>query len=99
MERRTKIVATLGPGPSTEEAIEDLVRFGVDVTRLNFSHGEHEGHQKNARLVREAAESLGRNVAVMQDLQGPKIRTGEGVGGKGLVQGKWGVFTPGGFFW
>ncbi|MDP8973179.1 MAG: pyruvate kinase [Actinomycetota bacterium] len=87
MERRTKIVATLGPGTSTEETIEDLVRFGVDVTRLNFSHGEHEGHEKNARLVREAAESLGRNVAVMQDLQGPKIRTGEVVGGTELVEG------------
>ena len=71
MERRTKIVATLGPGTSTEEMIRDLVRFGVDVTRLNFSHGEHEGHLKNARLVRAAAEPLGRNVAVMQDIQGP----------------------------
>src|SRR5918993_306832 len=97
MERRTKIVATLGPGTSTEEAIEDLVRFGVDVTRLNFSHGEHEGHQKNARLVREAAESLGRNVAVMQDLQGPKIRTGEVVGGTELVEGNRVAIAPGDF--
>ena len=97
MERRTKIVATLGPGTSTEEAIEDLVRFGADVTRLNFSHGEHEGHQKNARLVREAAESLGRNVAVMQDLQGPKIRTGEVVGGTELVEGNRVAIAPGDF--
>src|ERR687890_811155 len=97
MERRTKIVATLGPGTSTEEAIEDLVRFGVDVTRLNFSHGEHEGHQKNARFVREAAESLGRNVAVMQDLQGPKIRTGEVVGGTELVEGNRVAIAPGDF--
>src|SRR5918995_857979 len=97
MERRTKIVATLGPGTSTEEAIEDLVRFGGDVTRLNFSHGEHEGHQKNARLVREAAESLGRNVAVMQDLQGPKIRTGEVVGGTELVEGNRVAIAPGDF--
>ncbi len=97
MERRTKIVATLGPGTSTEETIEDLVRFGVDVTRLNFSHGEHEGHEKNARLVREAAESLGRNVAVMQDLQGPKIRTGEVVGGTELVEGNRVAIAPGDF--
>jgi pyruvate kinase len=87
MERRTKIVATLGPGTSAEETIRDLVRFGVDVTRLNFSHGEHETHQKNANFVREAARSSGRNVAVMQDLQGPKIRTGEVVGDTELVEG------------
>src|SRR5918994_2430823 len=97
MERRTKIVATLGPGTSTEESIENLARFGVDVTRLNFSHGEHEGHQKNARFVREAAESLGRNVAVMQDLQGPKIRTGEVVGGTELVEGNRVAIAPGDF--
>jgi pyruvate kinase len=97
MERRTKIVATLGPGTSTEEAIENLIRFGVDVTRLNFSHGEHEGHQKNARFVRGAAESLGRNVAVMQDLQGPKIRTGEVVGGTELVEGNRVAIAPGDF--
>jgi pyruvate kinase len=97
MERRTKIVATLGPGSSTEETIEDLVRFGVDVTRLNFSHGEHEGHQKNAHSVREAASSAGRNVAVMQDLQGPKIRTGEVVGGTELVEGNRVAIAPGDF--
>src|SRR5919199_1886903 len=97
MERRTKIVATLGPGTSTEEAIGDLVRFGVDVTRLNFSHGEHEGHLKNARFVREAAKSLERNVAVMQDLQGPKIRTGEVVGGTELVEGNKVSIAPGDF--
>ncbi len=97
MERRTKIVATLGPGTSTEEAIGDLVRFGVDVTRLNFSHGEHEGHQKNARFVREAANARGRNVAVMQDLQGPKIRTGEVVGGTELVEGNRVAIAPGDF--
>ena len=97
MERRTKIVATLGPGTSTEEAISELVRFGVDVTRLNFSHGEHEGHLRNARFVREAGGSLGRNVAVMQDLQGPKIRTGEVVGGTELVEGNRVAIAPGDF--
>ena len=97
MERRTKIVATLGPGTSTEEAIGDLIHYGVDVTRLNFSHGEHEGHLKNARFVREAGESVGRNVAVMQDLQGPKIRTGEVVGGTELVDGNRVAIAPGDF--
>ena len=97
MERRTKIVATLGPATSTEETIRGLVRSGVDVARLNFSHGEHEGHLKNARLVRAAAESLGRNVAVMQDIQGPKIRIGEVVGDTELVEGNRVIIAPGDF--
>ena len=97
MERRTKIVATLGPATSTEEAIRDVVRFGVDVTRLNFSHGEHEGHLRNTRLVREAAKSADRNVAVMQDIQGPKIRTGEVVGETELVSGNRVAIAPGDF--
>jgi len=97
VERRTKIVATLGPATSTEEMIRELVRSGVDVTRLNFSHGEQERHVKNARLVRNAAEVLGRNVAVMQDIQGPKIRTGEVVGGTELVDGNQVVIAVGDF--
>jgi len=97
VERRTKIVATLGPATSTEEMIRELVRSGVDVTRLNFSHGEQERHVKNARLVRKAAEVLGRNVAVMQDIQGPKIRTGEVVGGTELVDGNRVVIAVGDF--
>jgi pyruvate kinase len=96
-KRRTKIVATLGPGTSTEEMIRELVRFGVDVTRLNFSHGDHDTHVRNARLVREAAEDLNRNVAVMQDIQGPKIRTGEVVGGTELMTGNRVVIAPGDF--
>ncbi len=97
MERRTKIVATLGPGTSTEEMIRELVRFGVDVTRLNFSHGGHEGHLRNAQTVREAAKALGRNVAVMQDVQGPKIRTGEVIGETELIAGNRVVIAPGDF--
>src|ERR687894_1056563 len=97
MERRTKIVATLGPGTSKEETIGNLVHFGVDVTRLNFSHGEHETHLKNARSVREAAEKSGRNVAVMQDIQGPKIRIGEVVGETELVEGNRVTVAPGDF--
>src|SRR5215210_4600957 len=97
MERRTKIVATLGPGTSKEETIGNLVHFGVDVTRLNFSHGEHETHLKNAHLVRQAAEKSGRNVAVMQDIQGPKIRIGEVVGETELVEGNRVTVAPGDF--
>src|SRR4051812_24458155 len=97
MARRTKIVSTLGPATSTEETIRDLVRFGVDVARLNFSHGEHEGHLKNARFVREAGESSGRNVAVMQDIQGPKIRIGGVGGGTELVEGNRVMIASGDF--
>jgi pyruvate kinase len=97
MERRTKIVATLGPATSTEEAIRELVRLGMDVTRLNFSHGEHEGHLKNAHFVRAAAESLDRNVAVMQDIQGPKIRLGEVVGETELAEESRVIVAPGDF--
>lgn len=97
MGRRTKIVATLGPATSTEETIRELVSCGVDVTRLNFSHGEHEVHLKNARLVRQAAQSSDRNVAVMQDIQGPKIRTGEVVGETELIEGNRVAIAPGDF--
>ena len=97
MERRTKIVATLGPGTSTEDMIRELVRFGVDVTRLNFSHGSHEGHLRNAEMVRQSAKSLGRNVAVMQDVQGPKIRTGEVIGETELIAGNRVTIAPGEF--
>ncbi|HEY9051175.1 MAG TPA: pyruvate kinase [Gammaproteobacteria bacterium] len=72
--RRTKIVATLGPASNTPEIIEDLVRAGVDVVRLNFSHGTHEEQIRRAELVRACGEKLGRVVGVLVDLQGPKIR-------------------------
>src|SRR5918997_6443634 len=94
--RRTKIVATLGPATSSEESIGALVRVGVDVTRFNFSHGDHQMHLSNAEIVRTAAKELGRNVAIMQDLQGPKIRTGEVAGDTELVAGKKGVIAAGG---
>jgi pyruvate kinase len=85
--RRTKIVATLGPATSSEGNIASLVRSGVDVTRFNFSHGDQHMHLKNANVVRETARELGRNVAILQDIQGPKIRTGEVEGGTELVAG------------
>lgn len=72
--RRTKIVATLGPASSSRERIGELIRAGIDVARLNFSHGNADDHRERARLVRELAAEQGRFVALMGDLQGPKIR-------------------------
>lgn len=73
--RRTKIVATLGPASHAPKTIEALVAAGVDLFRLNFSHGTHDSHAEVYRKVRDAARSAGRIVAIMQDLSGPKIRT------------------------
>ncbi|MDP8924376.1 MAG: pyruvate kinase [Chloroflexota bacterium] len=80
--RRAKIVATLGPATDAEGMLEWLLLAGVDVVRLNFSHGSHAEHAERIRRVRIASEKLGQPVAIMQDLQGPKIRTGSLVGGK-----------------
>lgn len=74
--RRTKIVATVGPASSAESSIRDLVAAGVDVFRLNFSHGTHAGHGEVVTRIRAAAAEAGRTVALLQDLSGPKIRTG-----------------------
>lgn len=79
--RRTKIVATLGPATSTAEQIEALIAAGMDVARLNFSHGTQAEHGRTVAAVREAAARQGRPVAIMQDLQGLKIRTGPLAGG------------------
>jgi pyruvate kinase len=78
--RRTKIVVTLGP--ATDGLEERLVGAGMDVARLNFSHGEPEEHLRRCRAVRQAAAQAGRAVAILQDLPGPKIRTGRLVGGQ-----------------
>ena len=72
--RRTKIVATMGPATDTPESVEEMLAAGVDVVRMNFSHGEAEDHIKRAQMVRDAAERLGKTVAILGDLQGPKIR-------------------------
>jgi pyruvate kinase len=74
--RRTKIVATIGPASRDPEVLTRMVAAGLDVARLNFSHGHLEVHAENARLVREAAGRAGRQVAILQDLPGPKIRIG-----------------------
>ncbi|MDZ5111274.1 pyruvate kinase [Pseudomonas putida] len=85
MQRRTKIVATLGPATETPEAIDGLVRAGVDVVRLNFSHGTAEEHIARAELVRAMAHKHGRFVAILADLQGPKIRIARFAEGKVLL--------------
>lgn len=74
--RRAKIVATIGPASNTEEAMRDLMRLGMDVARLNFSHGTHEDHLKVIQRLRHAARKEGRSICILQDLQGPKMRTG-----------------------
>ena len=83
--RHTKIVATLGPACSSPEVLRELLLAGVDIIRLNFSHGSHESHAASCAAVRKAAEATGRTVAVMQDLSGPKIRTGALEGGEPLT--------------
>jgi pyruvate kinase len=82
MTRATKIVATLGPASSDPEVLERLLRAGVDVVRLNFSHGKAQDHIDRATLVRELAAKIGKPVALMADLQGPKIRVGKFEEGK-----------------
>jgi len=74
--RRTKIVVTLGPASSRPEIVGQLIRAGMDVARLNFSHGERADHEAMIQTVREQARQAGRVVGILQDLQGPKIRTG-----------------------
>src|SRR5689334_689448 len=74
--RRTKIVCTLGPATATGDRIRELVDSGMDIARLNFSHGEHADHEENYHRVRDASELTGRAVGVLADLQGPKIRLG-----------------------
>ncbi|HVR39039.1 MAG TPA: pyruvate kinase [Thermoanaerobaculia bacterium] len=78
--RRTKIIATLGPACATEELLYRLLTTGVDVFRLNFSHGRHEDHEKTISLVRRIATEVGRYVPIVGDIQGPKLRIGDVAG-------------------
>ncbi|MDR3077358.1 MAG: pyruvate kinase [Planctomycetota bacterium] len=75
--RRTKIVATIGPASDSPEILSQLIQAGVNVFRLNFSHGTHASHQASIQRIREAAKALERNVAILQDLCGPKVRVGK----------------------
>jgi pyruvate kinase len=86
MQRSTKIVATLGPASSSADVLTRMLAAGVDVVRLNFSHGTAADHEGRARMVRDSARSLGREVAIMADLQGPKIRIGKFAAGKVVLK-------------
>src|SRR3984893_13244022 len=80
--RHTKIVCTIGPATSSEERLEQLMRAGMNIARLNFSHGTHAEHEQVVKRVRTISARLGYAVAILQDLQGPKIRTGKLQDGK-----------------
>ncbi|MBA5639050.1 pyruvate kinase [Duganella sp. LX20W] len=98
MSRGTKIVATIGPASTDFNVLVKMIRAGVDVVRLNFSHGKAQDHIDRARLVRDAAAECGREVAIMADMQGPKIRVGKfennkielANGDKFILDAKWG---------
>lgn len=75
--RKTKIVATIGPASENEETLRRLIEAGIDVARLNFSHGSHEEHLEKIRLIRKLSEELNKPVSILQDLQGPKLRVGK----------------------
>ncbi len=74
--RKCKVIATIGPASSDSKTLRKLIQSGLDVARLNFSHGSHEFHAKNIATIRSLSVELGQRVAILQDLQGPKIRTG-----------------------
>jgi pyruvate kinase len=80
--RHTKIIATIGPASRSEKIIEQMIHAGVDICRLNFSHGTQEAHAETFHRIRAAAAKAGRVIAILQDLSGPKIRTGRLKGGK-----------------
>ena len=85
MLRRTKIVATLGPATDAPGVLEDVLRRGADVVRVNFSHGEAADHRRRVEAVRRAAAAVGKHVAVLGDLQGPKIRIERFAGGRTIL--------------
>src|ERR1035437_8712111 len=85
--RRTKIVATIGPASRDPNTLARMVQAGMDVARLNFSHGNREIHAENAARIRAAAAQVGRQVAILQDLPGPKLRIG-------ALRGWWSAVAP-----
>jgi pyruvate kinase len=91
---RTKIVCTLGPASSTEEAVQGLMEAGMNVARLNFSHGTHDQHAAMVAMIRRLAETMRLPVAIMGDLQGPRIRVGDLTAPRTVVQGQDIVLTP-----
>ena len=77
MKKRTKVLATIGPASDSLETIEALIRAGVNVFRLNFSHGSHESHYEVLQRIRQAEKNTGLLTGVLQDISGPKIRVGK----------------------
>ena len=77
MANKTKIVATIGPASNTRPVLEKMISSGMNVARLNFSHGSYEDHANNIRLIRSLSREMKQPVAILLDLQGPKIRTGK----------------------
>ncbi|MFP2925425.1 pyruvate kinase [Pyxidicoccus sp. 3LG] len=84
--RKAKIICTLGPSSDSPEVIEGLIRAGMNVARLNFSHGTHEEHRQRVAIIRKLSKRLGAPVAILQDVQGPKIRLGKFEGGQLTVE-------------
>lgn len=94
INKRSKIVATLGPASSSVKVITEMIRAGLDVCRINFSHGSHKDHEKTISNIRKVDKKLGTTTAILADLQGPKLRVGEIQGeGMELVEGTEVVFT------
>src|SRR5690349_12502334 len=83
--RRTKIVCTIGPATDSEEALARLISAGMNVARINFSHGDHDYHRMVIRRIKQVRRAMNKPVAILQDLQGPKIRVGLIGGGTGFV--------------
>src|SRR5271170_1630746 len=96
LRRRAKIVCTIGPVSNSEEMIRELMLRGMDVARLNFSHGTHEQHAVVIERLRKVASELNRSICILQDLQGPKIRTGRLASGApvALKKGQTVTITP-----
>jgi len=84
--RRTKIVCTIGPASDSDETLGKLMLAGMNVARVNFSHGTHDYHRQVIRRIKKARKRLGRPVAILQDLQGPKIRIGHIAGDQVVLQ-------------
>src|SRR5690606_5632802 len=90
---RTKIVATIGPASRSREVLTGLIRSGLDIARINFSHGTHQDHLETIQLIRQLNEELNTSVGILADLQGPKIRIGEVTAGTLVNEGDIITFT------
>src|SRR5258708_3939301 len=88
MTKKTKIVCTLGPATADYQTIKELVKAGMNVARLNFSHGDHEEKEQKIKLVRQIAKELNTPITIMADLSGPKIRLGEIEGKREIKKGE-----------